>query len=108
MLFRSFPFGDRIGELTVTGISFSSGYCTDGADISGKDSIGKPFNWYLQHKVSGSDGLTPKKITIGGQDPLLGFVTGFRIGQQRADLPIVQWVMRFSVVIDKSSAAAGA
>lgn len=104
-----FPFGDRIGELVVTGISFSSGYCIEnGNTIDGKTAIGSPLNWYLKERVSGENGLKPKKISIGGQDPMLGFVTGFRMGQQRADLPIVQWVMRFSVVLDKSSAAAGA
>lgn len=100
-----FPFGDRIGELTVTGVSFSSGYCQESGDVDGKTSVGKPLSWYLKERVSGQNGLKPKKITIAGQQPLLGFVTGFRMMQQRADLPVVQWVMRFSVVLDTTGGA---
>lgn len=97
-----FPFGDRIGELTVTGMAFTGGYCSPGGQVkSAKDAMCGPLGYYMQNRVSGPKGLTPKKITISEcAPPFLGFVTGFRMAQQRTDVPIAQWIMRFSVVID--------
>jgi hypothetical protein len=46
--------------------------------------------------------LAPAKITVGGAaTTLLGFLTGLRIEIPNPALPIVQWVLRYNVVIDK-------
>lgn len=98
-----FPFGDRIGELTVTGMAFTGGYCDakTGQKIEAKEALCGPLGYYMSNRISGPNGLTPKKISISScAPPLLGFVTGFRMAQQRPEVPIAQWVMRFSVIID--------
>lgn len=97
-----FPFGDRIGELTVTGMAFTGGYCDEnGNKVDPKKAVCGPLGYYIANRVSVPKGMTPKKIKISDcAPPFLGFVTGFRMAQQRTDVPIAQWVMRFSVVID--------
>jgi hypothetical protein len=90
-----FAFGDRVGELTLSGITFT-GKCAGGdtADIASL------YKYYLDNKVSTS--LAPAKITVGGAaTTLLGFLTGLRIEIPNPALPIVQWVLRYNVVIDK-------
>lgn len=95
-----FPFGDRVGELTLTGITFlGGGKC---ADDSGEGICGI-YKYYIANRLTPSTGKTPTLITIGGcSPPLLGFLTGLRMETVRPELPIVQWVLRFNVILKKS------
>lgn len=95
-----FPFGDRVGELTLTGITFlGGGECSAGSG----DGICGIYNYYMTNRLSQKAGRTPALITIGGcSPPLLGFLTGLRMETVRPELPIVQWVLRFNVLIKKS------
>jgi hypothetical protein len=95
-----FPFGDRIGDLVLTGICFNSGYC-GASKLSGKESVEEPLKYYLENKLNTDEGLKPKKIVIAEQDtPFLGFLSSLKFATRADMLPIVQWVMRFYVVID--------
>jgi hypothetical protein len=95
-----FPFGDRVGELTVTGITFlSSGDCA--AEL-GKGICGI-YEYYMANRLTPSTGKTPTLIQVGGcAPPMLGFLTGLRMETVRPELPIVQWVLRFNVILKKS------
>lgn len=91
-----FPFGDRIGELSITGVTFL-GNCGNYSNLS-PCSV---YEYYMRKRLSKPAGYSPTQITVGGcsNPPLLGFLTGMRIETIRPELPIVQWVLRYNVII---------
>lgn len=95
-----FPFGDRVGELTLTGLSFlGSGDCAGENGAAGMCGI---YDYYMSNRLTPTTGKPPTLITIGGcSPPLLGFLTGLRMETVRPELPIVQWVLRFNVILKK-------
>lgn len=94
-----FPFGDRIGELTITGLAFLGAPC--GGDCPPSSDPCGVFGYYLKKRLSKPAGFKPTQITIAGcQDaPLLGFLTGLRMETLKPELPLIQWVLRFNVII---------
>jgi hypothetical protein len=98
-----FAFGDRVGELTLTGVSFV-GEC----EAAQKGKALKILNYYLQKRLSKT--LKPAFIKLNGEDAstqMLGFLTGVRTEMMNPELPIVQWILRYSVVLDTSTGAGG-
>jgi len=94
-----YPFGDRVGELVLTGIGFSSGHCEGKSVVTGKESVNESLDYYLTHRLSTKKGLTPISIIIAEKaEPFLCFLSHYRIVAASNNLPIVQWVMRFSVI----------
>jgi hypothetical protein len=96
-----FPFGDRIGELTITGLTFlGGGACGDCPDSENSGPCGI-FGYYLRKRLSKPEGFTPSKITLAGCDEgqMLGFLTGLRMETVKPELPLVQWVLRYNVII---------
>jgi hypothetical protein len=90
-----FAFGDRVGELTLSGITFTGKKCPNTTSAA----PGDLYSYYLQNRVSKT--LKPTKITVaGGQTTLLGFLTGMRMEIPSPALPIMQWVLRYHVIID--------
>lgn len=101
----AFAFGDRIGELTLTGIAFTTSVCeANGASsryITDEVKQENVYEFYLANKFSTS--LRPTKIQIGrGGTQLIGFLTGMRMEVPNPQLPIMQWALRFSVVVSKA------
>lgn len=101
----AFAFGDRVGELTLTGVAFTAPACkSEGGDISNEVKQENVYEFYLAQKFSKS--LTPTKITIGGSAiQLVGFLTGVRMSVPDPQLPIMQWALRFSVIVDATGSA---
>jgi hypothetical protein len=97
-----FSFGDRVGELTLSGISFV-GECSDAN--AGK--VITLFAHYLDKRLA--QNLKPAKITVGDTTSaqLLGFLTGMRLDMPNPELPIVQWILRYAVIVDASVGAGG-
>ncbi len=92
-----FPFGDRIGELTISGLTFLGKPCNGGG---GDDDMCGIYGYYMKKRLSKPDGFKPSTITINGCSPiLLGFLTGLRMERMKPELPIMQWVLRYSVLI---------
>jgi hypothetical protein len=95
-----FAFGDRIGELTLSGMTFTNTN-TCGSQTAGA-APGDIYSFYMANRLSRN--LTPAKITINGANTsLLGFLTGFREEMPNPALPIVQWVLRYNVVINPAT-----
>jgi len=100
-----YAFGDRVGELIISGIAFTECVTTGpGATASGHmDSL---YAHYLRSRLAKN--LTPTKITLGSANTeLLGFLTGMRLEVPNPQLPIAQWVLRYQVILN-SPVAAGA
>jgi hypothetical protein len=86
-----YVFGDRIGDLVLTGISFTDNDCpTTGGDLT------TIFKFYKDNRVAVRN--TPINITIGA-DSFLTFLTGTKIEQAKPDNGVVQWVMRFNTLM---------
>jgi hypothetical protein len=109
----AFAFGDRIGELTLTGVAFTVPVCAGGDGAAGDfnqrnitDEVKQEnvYEFYLANKFSRS--LRPTKIQIGSADiQLIGFLTGMRMEVPNPQLPIMQWVLRYNVVVDTTGTA---
>lgn len=106
----AFAFGDRVGELTLTGIAFTSRACAAASlgdspaqDITDEVNQTTIYNYYMQNKFSRN--LAPTQIQIG-ESPiaLIGFLTGVRMEVPNPALPIMQWSLRYSVIIDAAVA----
>jgi hypothetical protein len=95
-----FAFGDRIGELTLSGITFIG--CVGGA--GGAADASSVFDYYRNNRLAAK--MAPTQITIGGTTgsaQLLGFLTGMRLEVPNPANPIVQWVLRFTVILNASA-----
>lgn len=92
-----YAFGDRIGELTITGIAFFN------ITQCASNPVATPCNvyeYYLNKRLSRS--LSPSQIQLNGCGiSLLGFLTGMHMDIPNPQLPIMQWALRFSVILDQ-------
>ena len=93
-------FGDRIGELTVSGFGFISPAC---GPAGGKGSICELYNWYQQNRVAAKN--KAMGITLGNNGncgSFWAFLTGMRMEMPRADILVAQWSLRFNVIPKKT------
>jgi hypothetical protein len=88
----AFAFGDRIGELTVSGICFTTKDCNNADDMA------KLLRYYQTERFAVKADAT--KITIDGSIVLVGFLTGARVEIPNPALPVAQWVLRYNVLLD--------
>jgi hypothetical protein len=89
-----FAFGDRVGELTLSGIAFT--HKCPGNNSANPSAL---YQYYLDNKVSTR--LKPAKITIlQAPTTLIGFLTGMRMEIPNPSLPMMQWVLRYHVIIN--------
>jgi hypothetical protein len=101
-----FAFGDRIGELTLSGISFTGTVCGTSGPITdaAADSI---YKYYADNRLAAK--TIPAQITIGGNQSsaqLLGFLTGMRLELPNPANPIAQWTLRFAVILNPAAGGA--
>jgi hypothetical protein len=109
-------FGDRIGELTISGMGFAQNATNGaggGADAwscgadSNIGSLCNLFGWYQDNRVSASSSKTMAITLNGGAcGSFWAFLTGMRMEMPRAEILIAQWTLRFNV-IQRPSAADG-
>lgn len=102
-----YAFGDRIGELILTGVAFAGTCVKDSATDEDKASALSPksvLQYYINNRVSHADGVKPAKIIISGApEIIIGFLTGVRFNLPSPDLPIVQWALRYNVVLPRTA-----
>ena len=90
----AYIFGDRVGMLTLSGFGFIGNPCNGGGDDARLCSI---FDYYKNKRAAKPPHAYP--INVGGCGTMIGFLTGMRMGIERPDVPIVQWFMRFHVIL---------
>jgi hypothetical protein len=104
-----YVFGDRVGQLTVSGIGFVKPACyrgtvppyRDSAPGAGQRSICSLYSWYKEHRAaSKSNDYKAMAITLGNGDcdTFWAFLTGMRMEISRPEIPVAQWMLRFSVI----------
>jgi hypothetical protein len=109
-----YAFGDRVGELTLSGVAFFNDVRDESgcADLSEKLGPNQLLQHYLAKRIgrgSGKGGPGSTLILIDAAtktDVLTGFLTGMRMDVPDPRLPIVQWVLRYNVIINDSGAGA--
>lgn len=92
----AYVFGDRVGLLTLSGFGFIGGTCDGGEEDS---SMCKLFQKYRDERFSKTGAAT--LINLNGCLPLVSFLTGMRAEIVRPDLPIVQFLLRYHVIIQE-------
>lgn len=90
-----YAFGDRIGELTVSGFGFSQ---TCGNASSAK--IDNLFTFYNDNRISKKSNLTVQ-LGEGGNAIFWAFLTGMRVEVQDPQTGVAQWSLRFNVLPKK-------
>lgn len=95
-----YVFGDRVGELHVSGMGFLGDDC--GNAEKADSGTCKAFSFYNSNKVSAC--TEPLRVALSECNgaSFFAFLTGVAIEQPRPDLPIVQWGLRFNVVQQKA------
>jgi hypothetical protein len=88
-------FGERIGELTVSGMCFMGDTCNN-PELSVKSALTQ----YNQYRLSKTKRGYP--IALSDAGTFWGFLTGMRIDSARPDLMMAQWSMRFHVIQNNS------
>lgn len=65
-----YVFGDRMGSITLNGLSFESDACSKSSE-HGFESL---YRWYKENRVAVRS--TPMSVTIGRDTTFQGFITG--------------------------------
>jgi hypothetical protein len=96
-----YNFGDRIGELTVSGMGFVGGSC--GTSENSGDVCGI-YNLYLSKRQS----VSRRAMAVGNDKcgTFWAFLTGMRLemSQHASGVPLGQWSMRFHVIPPRGAA----
>lgn len=87
-----YSFGDRVGELVVSGIGFAA---TCGSASGAK--LCNVYDFYRKNKLSMNGRLS---VTIGdcADSTFYAFLTGCRLEMQDPATMVGQWSLRFSVI----------
>ena len=86
-----YSFGDRVGELTVSGIGFAAP-CASAS--SGK--LCTVLDFYNENKIANVGDLS---VTLGDcAPPFFAFLTGMRMELQDPKTLVAQWSLRLSVI----------
>jgi hypothetical protein len=90
-----YAFGDRIGELTVSGFGFSQ-TCSNASSAK----ICNLFDFYTQNRIKEKGDLS---VHIGEcpDANFWAFLTGMRVEVQDPQTGIAQWSLRFNVLPKK-------
>ena len=104
-----YAFGDRIGELMLSGIAFT-GCIKDSKsseDLADKLGASVLLNHYLKNRIGRRAGPGASLIIVDAAEfsssVLTGFLTGMRMDVPNPALPIVQWALRYNVIINDRS-----
>lgn len=92
-----YAFGDRIGELTVSGFGFSQ-TCSNAESAK----ICNLFEFYTKHRIGKKD-APALSVHIGecADANFWAFLTGMRAEVQDPQTGIAQWALRFNVLPKK-------
>jgi hypothetical protein len=87
-----YSFGDRVGELVVSGIGFAA-TCANASNAK----LCNVYDFYRKNKLSANGRLS---VTIGDcpDSTFYAFLTGCRLEMQDPATLIGQWSLRFSVI----------
>jgi len=98
-----YVFGDKIGQMTLHGVSFP-GLC-DANEADGKPmpenrrestSVEPILQWYNEHKMSRRQ--QPVRITMGRNIVLEGFIQALSVNVSDAATGLAEWAMQLAIL----------
>lgn len=94
-----YSFGDRVSELTVSGLAFAGRVCGLDEDDPAAADICSLYNLYKTKRQA----ISSKAINIGAgncEPAFKGFLTGMRleVSANAGGVPVGQWSLRFHVI----------
>lgn len=90
-----YVFGDRIGQISLSGLSFACG-CDDLASLNHGAEL--MYDWYKTNRTSKRE--LPLRLMLG-DTPIEGFVTGFTEDVVDASTKLVQWGVTMMTLPDE-------
>lgn len=93
-------FGERIGEMMISGVAFSES--CQGAGNSGPEQISQYYN---QYRISKYGQLLSIQIGLSGASRVRGFLTGFQMAVVDAEHQLSQFSMRFNTFAPEANRA---
>jgi len=98
-----YVFGDKIGQVVLSGLAFATGCPANG---SAEHGVGKIRRWYTERKLSSN--TEPITFFIGNnKTPLVGFVTGWSASVADAATNLISWKVTLAVIPERAEPAAG-
>lgn len=88
-----YTFGDRIGELVLTGMGFFGDLCPTAQFAGNTCTI---IEFYKKNRVAKRP--DPVSVSIGDCGIFLAFLTGMRVEISKPESSVAQWVLRFNVL----------
>ncbi len=89
-----YVFGDRMGTVSLSGLSFFECPCDEALGITQND----VYQWYKTNRASKRK--TPVKITVG-EAIMQGFVIGFNEDVVDPSLNLIQWNVQMTALPDE-------
>jgi len=103
-----YVFGDRMGEITLHGLSFAGGcsnagpqsaaFISAGDDTNNKHGFELLFDWYQQSRIAVNP--DPVSIHIGSSTVFKGFITGMSGDVNDSMTRTIQYELRVSLLPD--------
>jgi hypothetical protein len=93
-----YVFGDRMGQITLSGLSFLCGACDNQQallGISPRLGAEESLRWYKRNRASRRK--TPIKVAIG-RETIQGFATGFTQDIVDTSISMVQWGVQITAL----------
>jgi len=87
-----YVFGDRIGELRVSGLAFSNPCQSGGGAIGGESGMKQIIDAYRENRLAEKGGPVNGNF---GETPYKGFLTGMNMDVADPERNLGQWAFRF-------------
>lgn len=91
-----YPFGDRIGEMGLSGLSF---YDNCGYSQEGRVGVNYVIEYYRRFRLSSQP--SPLMVTLAPDKVLRGYLTSFRAGVVDVSLRLFQFHLGFILLPDR-------
>lgn len=94
-----YSFGDRVSELTITGMAFITRACNSGIAggfFADRNSICDLYDFYSANRAAAKPRAI--QLTFNTCTAFWAFLTGMRLEISRPDIPVAQWVLRLHVI----------
>ena len=95
-----YVFGDRMGDITLHGLSFAGGTCGRGGQ-GGKHGFEELFSWYTANRIAAQKAAA--KITIGRNTTFKGFIIGMTGDAADPKSRTIQFQLTISLLPDDLS-----
>lgn len=95
-----YVFGDRMGDITLHGLSFAGGTCGENGQ-AGNHGFEQLYSWYTRNRIAVQK--EPAKVTIGRDTTFTGFIIGMTADAADPKTRTIQFQITLSLLPDDIS-----